>query len=186
MRVLWSLPKAAPALLRHLRRLCGSCGSGSGPRAAGNHRAGRGLGHRRHLRAICCFSGSVSPWWLTPGTRRIGSAPLPGWAADSWASPLQRPSIAPTPPRSSRSFSPPCAGNGRKIASCSSAYCPRIRIEMTEREEARASTRFCASSRESREELRRVLDPPRTDRTASRSSTTAREAFRAAAPCKCS
>ena len=129
VRGLWSLPKAAPALMRHIGAYIELAGSRSCADPPRNHRASGGLGNRCNLRVVCGFPdlpGDQSP---ISGTRPIDSLPLHGWPEDFCSSPSWQPSIGPAWHAPARRCSPMCAASGRKIASFSSGFCPRMSIE---------------------------------------------------------
>ena len=83
MRVLWLLPKAAPALLRHIggvRRIGGVRSRAVAARVRGQHRR---LGGRGRVACSSPCSWAARRWWRPPGTRPIGSRRSCGWRAAS-------------------------------------------------------------------------------------------------------
>ena len=109
---------------------------------------------------VCSFPDLPRASSPTPGTRPIASRPLRGWPAASWWWPSRPPSIDRERRARDRRCSPMCGASGRKIASFSNGSCPRTRIDHGGPRLARCERFVQERLAQSREEVRRLLDPP--------------------------
>jgi hypothetical protein len=152
------LPKAAPALLRHLAAYVdlASLDLARSQREIASELMASAVVVICALFAVLMGCLAVVAYtWDTPYR-------LTAIEADSSWPPSSQPSIAHGRPRGDRSSLPRCGANGRKTECCSNAFCHRIRTDMTDRNDA-AEAEILARLAASREEVRRVLDPPRRE-----------------------